>query len=143
MEERRNRRAVAALGCAVAALGVSLGEAGPLEAACPRPASAAVGVETGFTTEVSCRGVGEVRGPARLLFGGRLDMNTAPAAALDALPGIGPRRADALVRARAERPFEGVEDLVRADGIGPATAEGLAGWVEFARESHMATQGGR
>lgn len=143
MGVRQNRMGVAAIGCAVAALGVSLGVEGPLDVACPRPASAAIAPDTGFTTVVSCRGVGEVRGPARLLFGGRLDMNTAPAAALDALPGIGPRRADALVRARAERPFEGVEDLVRADGIGPATAEGLAGWVEFARESHMATQGGR
>lgn len=143
MGVRQNRMGVAAIGCVVAALGVSLGVEGPLDVACPRPASAAIAPDTGFTTVVSCRGVGEIRGPARLLFGSRLDVNTAPATALGALPGIGPRRAEALVRAREERPFEQLEDLLRADGIGPVTAKGIAEWVEFGQGSRGPPPGGR
>ena len=68
-------------------------------------------------------------GPKGLLFGRPLDLNREPASTLEVLPGIGPRRAAAIVAAREERPFETVSDLVRVKGIGPATVARLSGLV--------------
>ena len=48
---------------------------------------------------------------------------TAVSRELEALPGIGPARARAILQARARRPFERVSELERAHGIGPATVE--------------------
>lgn len=60
---------------------------------------------------------------AALLFGGRLDLNTATEADLVALPGIGPTRAARIVAERARRGgrFEDVDDLLDVPGIGPGT----------------------
>ena len=56
----------------------------------------------------------------------KLDLNRASQAELEALPGIGPKRASAIVRWRVEhRPFVELEDLVKVPGIGPATLERL------------------
>jgi competence ComEA-like helix-hairpin-helix protein len=52
---------------------------------------------------------------------GRLNLNAANAAALDALPGIGPARAASIVQYRAQHgPFESIDDLGRVPGMGPA-----------------------
>jgi len=72
----------------------------------------------------------ELRGPARLLFGLALDANTADAAALESLPGIGPGRAGAIVAARERAPFRRLEDRLTVPGIGPRTLAGLAGHLE-------------
>ena len=65
--------------------------------------------------------VPESRDPRR-----KLDLNRASQAELEALPGIGPKRASAIVRWRVEhRPFVELEDLVKVPGIGPATLERL------------------
>jgi competence protein ComEA len=53
--------------------------------------------------------------------GAPVDLNTATAAELDALPGIGPATAAAIVRDREQHgPFHTVDDLSRVRGIGPA-----------------------
>ena len=74
-------------------------------------------------------GLPPVHGPARLLFGQGIDLNRAPARSLEVLPGIGPRRAAAIIRERQARRFESVESLRRVPGIGPRTIASLAGWV--------------
>ena len=52
---------------------------------------------------------------------GPVDLNTATAAQLDALPGIGPATAAAIVQDRdATGPFTSVDDLTRVRGIGPS-----------------------
>ncbi|MEN8162084.1 MAG: helix-hairpin-helix domain-containing protein [Myxococcota bacterium] len=66
-------------------------------------------------------------GAARLLFGLRLDPNREPAAALEALPGIGPARARAIV---AGRPYCRVAELTRVPGIGPVTLSRIADRLE-------------
>jgi tRNA threonylcarbamoyladenosine biosynthesis protein TsaE len=60
-------------------------------------------------------------GIARLLDGGRIDANSAPRRLLENLPGVGASRADAIVEARASRPFGSIHELERVPGIGPAT----------------------
>jgi competence protein ComEA len=49
-----------------------------------------------------------------------VDINSASAAELEALPGIGAAKAAAIVEERQVRPFASVEDLERVRGIGPA-----------------------
>jgi competence protein ComEA len=58
--------------------------------------------------------------------GGVVDVNTASAEELDALPGIGPALAARIVehRARGGR-FRSLEALAEVPGIGPATVERL------------------
>jgi hypothetical protein len=72
-----------------------------------------------------------LRGPARRLFALRIDPNRADAATLEVLPGIGPARAAAIVRARSVRPFSSVEELTRVDGIGPGILGRIRASVGF------------
>lgn len=54
--------------------------------------------------------------------GSLININTATAAALESLPGIGPSKAAAII---ANRPFSNVDDLERVPGIGARTMEQL------------------
>jgi predicted flap endonuclease-1-like 5' DNA nuclease len=96
----------------------------------PREAHA----EAGWTREVACgesrENASPLRGPAILLFGGKLDLNRAEARELEVLPGIGPARARAIVEARCDAPFRRVADLQRIRGIGPVTTSALGRWAE-------------
>jgi competence protein ComEA len=85
----------------------------------------------GWSVEVGCGAAVELRGPARLLFGRGVDPNLADAATLEALPGIGPGRARALVEARGNSPYCAPKDLQRVKGIGPRTLETLEPWLVF------------
>ena len=52
----------------------------------------------------------------------KIDPNTAPSPVLDALPGLGQTRVNAIIQARQERPYSSIDDLDRRiRGIGPAT----------------------
>jgi hypothetical protein len=111
---------------------------GPPESrACHQPRERAA--TEGWTSDVGC-GVAarspatSLRGPARLLFGQRLDLNHADAGALETLPGIGPRRALAILATRSRRPFRDTKDLVRVKGIGPRTLERLEPWIRVGGE---------
>lgn len=50
----------------------------------------------------------------------RIDLNRATVAELMRLPGVGEKRAQAIVAARTKQPFRKVEDVVVVKGIGPA-----------------------
>lgn len=57
---------------------------------------------------------------------GRIDLNRATAGELEALPGIGPAKAAALIRWRERYGrFRKLEDVLAVPGIGPATLERL------------------
>jgi competence protein ComEA len=55
-----------------------------------------------------------------------VDINTADAAALEQVKGIGPARAAAIVKYRSNNgPFKSVDDLVKVPGIGEKSVEQL------------------
>ncbi len=55
-----------------------------------------------------------------------VDVNTAPAEALEAIPGIGPAMAARIIEGR---PYGAVDDLLRVRGIGPTTLEKIRPYV--------------
>lgn len=64
-----------------------------------------------------------------------LNPNSASAAELNLLPGIGPGRAAAIIAYRLQtdepRAFRSVFDLDRVRGIGPATVAQIAPWIDL------------
>lgn len=68
--------------------------------------------------------------PGSSVHAGPVDLNTATVSELDALPGIGPATASAIVAHRDEHgPFVTVGDLEAVRGIGPAKLAALQGLV--------------
>ncbi len=64
--------------------------------------------------------------PARpAAAGGLVDLNSATAAELDELPGVGPVTAQKIIDARAEKPFATVDELRERKIVGPSTFEKL------------------
>lgn len=77
----------------------------------PPPGISGTAVDTG--APVSASGSGG---------NGLVNLNTASAEGLMALPGIGPSKAAAII---ANRPYDGVDDLDRVPGFGPKTVDQL------------------
>ena len=125
----------AGLLAAAVLLVLALPSSRPLHEACPHPTETLA--RAGRSVEAACgarpAGVGKaLRGPARLLFGLSIDPNHADLQTLEALPGIGPVRALAILRERERGRFLSLDDLQRVRGIGPRTLERLVGLVEVA-----------
>ncbi len=99
----------------------------PARYACRNPVE--VAAVDGYTTAIRCdadaRQAGNLRGPARQLYGLPIDLNCADAQTLEILAGIGTVRARAILDERRIRPFARVDDLTRVRGIGPKTLERL------------------
>lgn len=90
------------------------GEAIPSAAPGPAPADGATG------------GAGVPDAGAGAGGGATIDINTADAAALDELPGVGPAIAQRIIEHRERNgPFASVDDLEQVPGIGPATVDRL------------------
>ena len=64
-------------------------------------------------------------GVAPALAADRIDINQASAEQLQTLPGIGAKRADAIVKQRESRRFTRVSQLLRVRGIGRRTLKRL------------------
>ncbi len=99
----------------------------------PPPPGPLVPVETADGCRLGTRGSGPacacggVPGVERLLLGWPIALDRARARDLEALPGIGARRAAAIVRERERGgAFARTADLTRVPGLGPATAARLA-----------------
>jgi competence protein ComEA len=58
-----------------------------------------------------------------------VDLNLATLEELQRLPGIGPRKAEAIVALRKKRPFTRVTQLLEVKGVGRKTLERLKPWV--------------
>jgi len=63
-----------------------------------------------------------------------IDVNTADAAELRKLPGIGPKLSQAIVDERQRAPFKSVDDLHRVHGIGGKTLDKLRPYVTVSSE---------
>jgi competence protein ComEA len=71
---------------------------------------------------------GTVEAAADGAASGPVDLNTASATDLEALPGVGPTIAAAIVEHRERNgPFRSVDDLLDVPGIGPAKLDQLRG----------------
>lgn len=123
---------------------VAAGEAfGPslVAGSAPCPTLSARAADAFGTTHVVCVTAtsGRVRptGVARLVNGDRIDLNRAPAQWLEALPGLGPTRAAAIVAARRDGPFRSLTELERVHGIGPVTRARLTAFVEVVGEMEV------
>jgi len=87
---------------------------------------------------------------------GVINLNTASAAQLDQLPGVGPKAAERIVAFRQKTPFSRPEDLVRVKGFGkkkldklkahlavsgPTTLKVMSGKEDGAQHAEPAAQG--
>jgi len=127
------RTARAAFALAVVLFALPLAPRGSAPAPCFEPAEQLA--HAGHSAAVRCDGdavAHPLRGPARLLFGLRLDPNRADRASLEALPGIGPVRAAAIETERCRRPFASLAELERVRGIGPRSLARLEPWLALA-----------
>ena len=61
----------------------------------------------------------------------RIDPNTAGAASMRRLPGIGPSKAERIIAERRRRPYRTPDDLRRVHGIGPKTVEALRAYLDI------------
>lgn len=76
--------------------------------------------------------VDRLPGPQRFVCGAGVDVNRDPARDIELLPGIGPRKAGAIVESRErDGPFESLDDLTRVKGIGDKTVERIRPWADL------------
>ena len=81
----------------------------------------------------------EITAPTRVL----VNVNTADAAELETLTGIGPSLAQAIIDYRAEHgDFTAAEDLLNVKGIGEAKLEGFRAEITFTEEDGNENSGG-
>lgn len=71
---------------------------------------------------------------------GVANLNTADAATLELLPGIGEVKAAKILDYRHKRPFKKVEDLTRVKGFGRKTLVKLKPYLSIAGASTLATE---
>jgi competence protein ComEA len=67
---------------------------------------------------VPCASFAAARKSAPRVLTGVLNLNTASASQLDAMPGVGPKAAERIIAYRAKTPFTRAEDLVKVKGFG-------------------------
>lgn len=127
--------------CVAALWWLGLGAAPPPPEPCPHPTERSGAAAGSVWVACSREGRGRpLRGAIPLLFGRPLDLNRAPAEALEALPGIGPVRARRIAEERVRRPFASLPDLARVRGIGPGIVARLEGWAEAGAEAPRRSQ---
>jgi competence protein ComEA len=94
----------------------------------PRRGEAALPAAT--PTAAATSAIMPVPGASASLPGGLVNVNTADAAQLETLPGIGPVLAQQIIDYRTQNgPFATVDSLLDVSGIGPATLDEIRALV--------------
>ncbi|MBI1949245.1 MAG: helix-hairpin-helix domain-containing protein [Deltaproteobacteria bacterium] len=126
-EQRRRSLTLATLCVSLTVAGVVARAAGggaPPEA-CARP-----GLRGGVLV---CDGTGAPPGARAWLVGARLDINTASARELEAIPGVGPALTRSIIESRETRGgFRDWQELDEVPGIGPKTLAKLEAYLRVA-----------
>lgn len=92
-----------------------------------------------------CAALPAISGPAavenpasKAVMQGTVNINTADAAQLTLLPGIGPKAADSIVAYRGSiGSFTSIDDLVKVKGIGSKTLEKLRPYLSLKGETTL------
>lgn len=94
--------------------------------------SAPGSVQQGERLVVEGGSVRRERAQDLVLFGLPIDLNSASAEVLDAIPSVSRDLADRIVRDRQEKgPFREMRDLLEIEGVGPAAVDRLEAFVEI------------
>ncbi len=84
-------------------------------------------------------GSAEAKGPKGKLVG-VVNLNTATAAQLDLLPGVGQKMAGKIIAYREKEPFRRIEDLVKVKGIGKKGLEKMRPYLSVSGETTLALE---
>ncbi|MBX5436362.1 MAG: ComEA family DNA-binding protein [Alicyclobacillaceae bacterium] len=117
--------------------GVADAAGGGTAAGKPAAAAGGAGADTADAADLegvaSAATAGNAAVQAGVAAGARIDLNTATAATLETLPGVGPARAAAIVSYREEHgPFPDLQSLRQVPGIGPVTWSRIAPYLYVA-----------
>ena len=91
----------------------------------------------------SKRGRGSAARTTQTAAEGVVNLNTATVQQLAFLPGVGPAKAEAIVRTRQRRPFANVNQIVRVRGIGRATLRRLRPYLTVRGDTTLTRPVGR
>ena len=77
------------------------------------------------------------RAKTRAVMTGTLNLNTATAAQLDQLPGVGEKAATRIIEYRKKTPFARPEELVKVKGFGKKKFDKLKGHLSFTGNTNI------
>lgn len=80
---------------------------------------------------------------AKKVVTGVVNLNTATAAQLDELPGVGEKAASRIIEYRKKTPFKRVEELVKVKGFGKKKFDKLKAHLAISGPNTIKTEGGK
>lgn len=85
-------------------------------------------------------GAAEAKGKTRVQCSGQINLNTATAAQLDQLPGVGEKAAIKIIEFRKKTPFQRPEEIVKVKGFGKKKFEKLKPYLAVSGPTTLKTQ---